>query len=172
MTATTDRSPRKPGRAKRAKDFRIADIADPVLRARLYGLSETMLEKVERILEALAPASLDDPRAPPVPPSILRWSANLMALWHLCPHEACRRARCCRRNATTCVMRGTDRVPADVRKGAAALLRGRRDGLPYEDVRAAARDDVAAVELWLSAARTSPTPRRRTRGAPLTAKSG
>ena len=179
MNATTTPSPhrwhpRKAGRAERKKPGKrggIADFADPVLRQRANDLCDKMLDKIERIFDVIAPPPVDDPREP-VPPGILRWTADMMALWHLCPHEACRRARCCRRKPTTCVMRGTPLVPNEVRKGAATLLRGRRDGLPYEEVRAAARDDVVAVELWLKDARTSPTPKRHTRGDPLSAKSG
>lgn len=58
-------------------------------------------------------------------------------------------------------MRGAPQVPQDVRKGMQALLSGRRNGLAYEDVRATARDEVAAVELWLAQARRAPTPKRR-----------
>ncbi len=172
MTAATSPSPRSPhphkaGSTKRGKDGRIADIADPAMRQRLYDLSAKMLDKIEDILDVIAPRPLDDPRAPPVPPSILRWTANLMALWHCCPHEACRRARCCRRKPAACIMRRAPRVPKDVRKGVQALLSGRRNGLRYEEVRATARDEVAALELWLAQARMAPTPRRRTRGSPL-----
>lgn len=160
-------SPRQTGGNKRATSGRIADIRDPAMRQRLYAISAKMVDKIEEILGVVAPRPLDDPRAPPVPPSILRWTANLMALWRSCPHEACRRARSCRRKPASCIMRGAPQVPTDVRKGVQALLGGRRQGLRYEEVRATAYNDVAAVELWLAQARMTPTPKRRTRGSPL-----
>jgi hypothetical protein len=122
--------------------------------SRLLDLHGLLVEKCAAVLDTIAQTpALDDPRAPQPPPSVLRWTANLMALWQLCGHSACRRARTCKRRRGLCVARCAAQVPDPVRSGVAVLLRGRRDGLPYEALRKRARKEVAAVEAWLTQAR-------------------
>ncbi len=41
-------------------------------------------------------------------------------------------------------------VPPEVLTGVNILLAGRVHGLAYDDIRAGARNDVAAVEAWLA----------------------
>ncbi len=100
-----------------------------------------------------------DPNAPALT-SALRWMANMICLWGLCAKPACRRARRCKRNPRDCLARYAPLVPEDARAGVQLMLEGKQYGLSYDDVRADAPDDVAAVEAWIArvnaAARATP----------------
>jgi len=114
----------------------------------MMRIVSTMLDKVELVLDALAPKPLPDDRDS-VQRSIGRWTNNLMALWRQCDKPACRRARRCRGLPTGCLLARAPKVPPEVLTGAHTMLDGRRHSLDDLDLRAGARNDVAAVKAWL-----------------------
>lgn len=102
-----------------------------------------------------APLALNDPRRA----RLNRLMADAMALWRQCERPACRRARRCRGLPGACVARHAAAVPAPVREGAELLLRGARIGVPYDETRRDAPEQLAAVETWVNVS-DRPLPRR------------
>ena len=110
----------------------------------------------------------NDPRHPALTP-VYRWMANMICLWGLCAKPACRRARACRRDPQDCLARYAPLVPEEAREGVKVLLEGRQYGLSYDDVRADAPEEVAAVENWIArvnASRRNGAARRLAQSAP------
>ena len=90
-----------------------------------------------------------DPNHPALIPA-LRWMANMLCLWGLCAKPACRRAQACKRDPHECLKRYAPLVPEDARAGVKAMLEGLQYGLSYDEMRADAPDEVAAVEAWIA----------------------
>jgi hypothetical protein len=95
-------------------------------KASVLRISHAMLDKADAVLDTMLPPPIDDAQNP-VSPALLRATADLMGLWQLCGQAACLRARRCRRERGLCVARCVERVPDEVRKEAAAVLRAARD---------------------------------------------
>jgi hypothetical protein len=117
----------------------------PETARRIAAINDTLLAKCEDVLRAIA-----TPEPAPPLPGVWRYAANIMALWQMCGHEACARAKACKRQSGQCVAACAGEIPHAVRAGACRLMRSRCTGLPYAAVRRRARHEVAAVEAWLA----------------------
>lgn len=106
-----------------------------------------------------------DPNDPALIPA-LRWTSNMACLWGLCRNPACSRARQCRRDPRFCLSRCAPLVPDAVRAGVAFMLDGKQQHISYEDLRAQAPADIAAVEDWIARVEASASEPTR---APATA---
>jgi hypothetical protein len=84
-----------------------------------------------------------------LPTPALRWCANLLALWGLCAHPACRRAQACRRDPRGCLSRYAPLVPEDAREGVKAMVSGVERGLDFETLREDDPDAVDAAIGWM-----------------------
>ncbi len=76
------------------------------------------------------------------------WRAlsDLLSIWALCGRSACRKARACRGDSRKCIPRCGPLVPEDVRVWMAALMEYKRDGLRFDDARAALPPELE--EAW------------------------
>jgi hypothetical protein len=79
----------------------------------------------------------------------LRTISNLLCLWGLCGKPACRRARQCKRDPRDCLSRYAPLVPDDARDGVAAMFEGKQCGMSYDELRAEAPLEIAAIESWI-----------------------
>jgi hypothetical protein len=79
----------------------------------------------------------------------LRGMSNLLCLWGLCARPACRRARGCKRDPRDCLSRYAPLVPDDARDGVAAMFEGKQCGMSYDELRAEAPLEIAAIENWI-----------------------
>jgi hypothetical protein len=77
-----------------------------------------------------------------------RFTSDLLRLWALCGHQACRRSKACKRDARACLGRFGPLAPEDARCGALALLQGAQDGVGIDEVRRFVPRDIAALEAW------------------------
>ncbi len=84
--------PTKPKTKKSAAKKKPAKI----MTQQTMSIADTMLDKIELVLAAIAPVPkpLPDDRDP-IPRAVGRWTNNLMALWRHCDKRACRRTRRC-----------------------------------------------------------------------------
>ena len=97
------------------------------------------------------------------------WRAlsDLLSIWALCGRSACRKARACRGDSRDCIARCAPLVPEDVRVWVAALMEYKRDGLRFDDARAALPPELE--EAWAAwdetvrriAVKRGPSPRAR-----------
>jgi len=80
----------------------------------------------------------------------LRWMSNMACLWGLCRNQACGRARQCKRDPRSCLSRYAPLVPDEVRAGVKLMFEGKQQRMSYDDLRAEAPDEIAAVEAWIA----------------------
>ena len=80
----------------------------------------------------------------------LRWMSDMACLWGLCRNQACARARQCKRDPRSCLSRCGPLVPELVRDGIALMLDGKANSVGYDELRAEAPEEIAAVEDWIA----------------------
>ena len=73
------------------------------------------------------------------------WIAELYCLWRLCGATACRRAKCCRGDGSTCHT-GLALVPNDALDFMAAFEQARDDRLTYDEMIDVCSEEIAALE--------------------------
>jgi hypothetical protein len=93
------------------------------LNARFERTAHLILDKCEQVLDVLQ-RQWDPP--PPLTPEgarIWRWTNDRFDLQKFCTKPACRRARLCKGEPRQCLTRHAPKIPAAMRKQAAALGR-------------------------------------------------
>jgi len=88
---------------------------------RIDNIHMQMLDAIERVLAALAPAA---PPAAPQPSVVRRQVANTLGLWRFCARSTCHRSRCCRGEPTECLRTALPLLPAETVE---SLLTTRKD---------------------------------------------
>ncbi len=89
---------------------------------------------------------------------LLRTLADMICLYGLCAHPACRRGRRCRGEPRDCLPRYAPLVPEDAREGAKAMIGARWHGLSFEELIDDAEDEVGALVDWADAVERSGAP--------------